>query len=48
MITNKNIYSIRKHKLGVASFLLGTLFIVGHAHDAESSELSTAAQEDKV
>ncbi|MFP4930486.1 YSIRK-type signal peptide-containing protein, partial [Staphylococcus pseudintermedius] len=23
MITNKNIYSIRKHKLGVASFLLG-------------------------
>ncbi|PCF42583.1 SdrD B-like domain-containing protein [Staphylococcus delphini] len=45
MITNKNIYSIRKHKLGVASFLLGTLFIVGQAHDAEASEESPPAQE---
>ncbi|EKO1105602.1 carboxypeptidase regulatory-like domain-containing protein [Staphylococcus pseudintermedius] len=45
MITNKNIYSIRKHKLGVASFLLGTLFIVGHANNAEASEVSTTTQE---
>ncbi|MEJ7540817.1 YSIRK-type signal peptide-containing protein [Staphylococcus intermedius] len=40
MIKNKNIYSIRKHKLGVASFLLGTLFIMGQAHDADASEIS--------
>ncbi|EGQ3503022.1 YSIRK-type signal peptide-containing protein [Staphylococcus pseudintermedius] len=45
MITNKNIYSIRKHKLGVASFLLGTLFVVGHANNAEASEVSTTTQE---
>ncbi|MDK4165657.1 Ig-like domain-containing protein [Staphylococcus pseudintermedius] len=45
MITNKNIYSIRKHKLGVASFLLGTLFVVGHANNAEASEMSTTTQE---
>ncbi|HHU6749767.1 TPA: SdrD B-like domain-containing protein [Staphylococcus pseudintermedius] len=45
MITNKNRYSIRKHKLGVASFLLGTLFIVGQAHDADASEVSPTAQE---
>ncbi|HCT0355832.1 TPA: fibrinogen-binding adhesin SdrG C-terminal domain-containing protein, partial [Staphylococcus pseudintermedius] len=43
--TNKNIYSIRKHKLGVASFLLGTLFVVGHANNAEASEVSTTTQE---
>ncbi|PCF75971.1 SdrD B-like domain-containing protein [Staphylococcus delphini] len=48
MITNKNIYSIRKHKLGVASFLLGTLFIVGQAHDADASEVSPTAQEQNV
>ncbi|TYK54994.1 YSIRK-type signal peptide-containing protein, partial [Staphylococcus pseudintermedius] len=40
-----NIYSIRKHKLGVASFLLGTLFVVGHANNAEASEVSTTTQE---
>ncbi|ELH1732748.1 SdrD B-like domain-containing protein [Staphylococcus pseudintermedius] len=45
MITNKNIYSIRKHKLGVASFLLGTLFVVGHANNAEASEVSATTQE---
>ncbi|HCT0481931.1 TPA: carboxypeptidase regulatory-like domain-containing protein, partial [Staphylococcus pseudintermedius] len=45
VITNKNIYSIRKHKLGVASFLLGTLFVVGHANNAEASEVSTTTQE---
>ncbi|EGQ4106130.1 YSIRK-type signal peptide-containing protein, partial [Staphylococcus pseudintermedius] len=45
MITNKNIYSIRKHKLGVASFLLGTLFVAGHANNAEASEVSTTTQE---
>ncbi|EGQ3680867.1 YSIRK-type signal peptide-containing protein [Staphylococcus pseudintermedius] len=45
MITNKNIYSIRKHKLGVASFLLGTLFVVGHANNAEASKVSTTTQE---
>ncbi|HCT0358335.1 TPA: carboxypeptidase regulatory-like domain-containing protein, partial [Staphylococcus pseudintermedius] len=39
------IYSIRKHKLGVASFLLGTLFVVGHANNAEASEVSTTTQE---
>ncbi|WP_316246050.1 SdrD B-like domain-containing protein, partial [Staphylococcus pseudintermedius] len=38
-------YSIRKHKLGVASFLLGTLFVVGHANNAEASEVSTTTQE---
>ncbi|MCE5429187.1 carboxypeptidase regulatory-like domain-containing protein [Staphylococcus pseudintermedius] len=48
MITNKNIYSIRKHKLGVASFLLGTLFVVGHANNAEASEVSTTTQEQNV
>ncbi|HCA7017650.1 TPA: carboxypeptidase regulatory-like domain-containing protein, partial [Staphylococcus pseudintermedius] len=45
VITNKNIYSIRKHKLGVASFLLGTLFVVGHANNAEASEVSATTQE---
>ncbi|NBK47754.1 YSIRK-type signal peptide-containing protein, partial [Staphylococcus delphini] len=48
MITNKNIYSIRKHKLGVASFLLGTLFIVGQAHDADASEVSPTTQAQNV
>ncbi|MCE5532146.1 fibrinogen-binding adhesin SdrG C-terminal domain-containing protein [Staphylococcus pseudintermedius] len=48
MITNKNIYSIRKHKLGVASFLLGTLFVVGHANNAEASEVSATTQEHNV
>ncbi|EJG5089585.1 fibrinogen-binding adhesin SdrG C-terminal domain-containing protein [Staphylococcus pseudintermedius] len=48
MITNKNIYSIRKHKLGVASFLLGTLFVVGHANNAEASEVSTTTQKQNV
>ncbi|HEC2161262.1 TPA: fibrinogen-binding adhesin SdrG C-terminal domain-containing protein [Staphylococcus delphini] len=48
MITNKNIYSIRKHKLGVASFLLGTLFIVGQAHDANASEVSPTTQAQNV
>ncbi|MDE9752843.1 SdrD B-like domain-containing protein [Staphylococcus delphini] len=48
MITNKNIYSIRKHKLGVASFLLGTLFIVGQAHDADASEASSTTQAQNV
>ncbi|QUM65979.1 SdrD B-like domain-containing protein [Staphylococcus delphini] len=48
MITNKNIYSIRKHKLGVASFLLGTLFIVGQAHDADASEVSSTTQAQNV
>ncbi|HGH0900214.1 TPA: Ig-like domain-containing protein, partial [Staphylococcus pseudintermedius] len=48
MITNKNIYSIRKHKLGVASFLLGTLFVVGHANNAEASEVSATTQEQNV
>ncbi|HCT0382268.1 TPA: fibrinogen-binding adhesin SdrG C-terminal domain-containing protein [Staphylococcus pseudintermedius] len=48
MITNKNIYSIRKHKLGVASFLLGTLFIMGQAHDADASEISETQQEQNV
>ncbi|HCT0533345.1 TPA: carboxypeptidase regulatory-like domain-containing protein, partial [Staphylococcus pseudintermedius] len=33
------------HKLGVASFLLGTLFVVGHANNAEASEVSTTTQE---
>ncbi|EJG5084373.1 carboxypeptidase regulatory-like domain-containing protein [Staphylococcus pseudintermedius] len=48
MITNKNIYSIRKHKLGVASFLLGTLFVVGHANNAEASEVSATTREQNV
>ncbi|EGQ2823702.1 YSIRK-type signal peptide-containing protein, partial [Staphylococcus pseudintermedius] len=48
MITNKNIYGIRKHKIGVASFLLGTLFVVGHANNAEASEVSTTTQEQNV
>ncbi|EKN5237889.1 fibrinogen-binding adhesin SdrG C-terminal domain-containing protein [Staphylococcus pseudintermedius] len=48
MITNKNIYIIRKHKLGVASFLLGTLFVVGHANNAEASEVSATTQEHNV
>ncbi|EIX6340689.1 fibrinogen-binding adhesin SdrG C-terminal domain-containing protein [Staphylococcus pseudintermedius] len=48
MITNKNIYSIRKHKLGVASFLLGTLFVVGHANNAEASEVGATTQEHNV
>ncbi|HEC2178315.1 TPA: fibrinogen-binding adhesin SdrG C-terminal domain-containing protein [Staphylococcus delphini] len=48
MIINKNIYSIRKHKLGVASFLLGTLFIVGQAHDANASEVSPTTQAQNV
>ncbi|UXS35945.1 Ig-like domain-containing protein [Staphylococcus delphini] len=48
MITNKNIYSIRKHKLCVASFLLGTLFIVGQAHDADASEVSPTTQAQNV
>ncbi|EGQ3332494.1 YSIRK-type signal peptide-containing protein, partial [Staphylococcus pseudintermedius] len=48
VITNKNIYSIRKHKLGVASFLLGTLFVVGHANNAEASEVSATTREQNV
>ncbi|ELK4625819.1 fibrinogen-binding adhesin SdrG C-terminal domain-containing protein [Staphylococcus pseudintermedius] len=48
MITNKKIYSIRKHKLGVASFLLGTLFVVGHANNAEASEVSATTREQNV
>ncbi|EGQ2725206.1 LPXTG cell wall anchor domain-containing protein, partial [Staphylococcus pseudintermedius] len=35
-------------KLGVASFLLGTLFVVGHANNAEASEVSATTQEHNV
>ncbi|ARJ51818.1 SdrD B-like domain-containing protein [Staphylococcus lutrae] len=40
MKKNRQIYSIRKHKLGVASLLLGATFILGEAKEAHASDAS--------